>query len=220
MQRLELAVAVVDDADGRLEPQLQRPLADHQRVVGVFEAAADHGVDVHVELGVLGQHLQLFVEDLEALLRDFVGLEVIDGDLHVVEAGAVQALDALGIEQIAVGDHAGDGAGAAHAADDVVEVGMGQRLAAGDADHGGAQAAQVVDAAVHLVERHGLGDLVVLVAVGAGEVAEARGHDLRQDRVAGGGQRARHHGVLAHLARGRDPAPAQRRSPGSGHPFY
>ena len=71
----------------------------------------------------------------------------------------------------------------ADAADDVVELGMGQRLAAGDADHGGAQAAEVVDAAVHLLERDRLGDLVVLVAVGAGQVAEAHGDDLRQHRV-------------------------------------
>ena len=97
---------------------------------------------------------------------------------------------------------------------------MGQRLAAGDADHGRAQAAQVVDAPDHLVERHGFRDFVVLVAVGAGEIAEARRDDLRQHRMAGIGERAHHHGVLARLARGRNAASAQRRSPGSSHLFY
>ena len=202
------------------KPSSRARRADDQGVVGVLEAAADDGIDVDVELGVLGEHLELLVEDLEALLGDFVGHHVVDGDLQVVEAGAVKPLNALDIEQVAVGDHAGDGAGAADAADDVVELGMGERLAAGDADHGGAEAAQVVDAAVHLVERDGLGNLVVLVAVAAGEVAEARGDDLRQDGVAGGSQGAGHHRVFADLAGGCFPASAQRRSPGNGHLYY
>ena len=70
-----------------------------------------------------------------------------------------------------------------HPPDDVVQMRMGQRLAAGDADHGRSETPQVVDAPVHLFERHGLGNLVVLVAVGAAQVAEARGHDLGQDWV-------------------------------------
>jgi len=59
------------------------------------------------------------------------------------------------------------------------QLGMCQRLAARDADHGRAQPAQVVDAPVHLLEGHRLRDLVVLVAVAAAEVAEARRHNLR-----------------------------------------
>ena len=108
----------MDDADGRGEPEAEGAAADDQRVVGVLDAAADDGVDVHVEVGVLGEELELLVEDLEALLRDFVGLEVVDGDLQVVEAGAVEALDALGHEQVAVGDHAGHAAVVADAGDD------------------------------------------------------------------------------------------------------
>ena len=65
----------------------------------------------------------------------------------------------------------------------------------------------MVDAAEHLVERDGLGDLVVLVAVGAGEIAEAHGDDLRHDDVVGGGQRVSHDAELAELAGGGlDPA--------------
>ena len=98
-----------------VKPSSMARRADDQRVVGIAEAAAHHRVDVDVKLGVLGQHLELLVEHLQALLRDVVGIQVVDGDLHVVEAGAVKALDPLDVEQVAVGDHAGDGAGAAHA---------------------------------------------------------------------------------------------------------
>jgi len=116
---------------------------------------------------VVGQHLELFVEDFEALFGDFVGDQVVDTDLHVVEAGRVKSFNPFNIEEVAVGDHAGDGAGVTHAADDVVQMGMGERLATGDADHGGAEAAEVVDATEHFVEGDGLGNFVVLVAVAA-----------------------------------------------------
>ena len=61
-----------------------------------------------------------------------------------------------GVQQIAVGDHAGNGAGLPHAANNVVQVGMRQRLAARDADHGRSQPPQVVDAPQHLLQRHRL----------------------------------------------------------------
>ena len=138
----------------------------------------------------------------------------------MVQAGPVKSFNPFDIEQVAVGDHAGDRAGATHAADDVVEVRMGQRLAAGDADHGRSETPQVVDAAVHLFEGDGLGNLVVLVAVGAAEVAESRRHDLRQHRMSGRGQGARHHRVFARLPGGCYPAAARGRSPGNGHLFY
>ena len=93
------------------------------------------------------------------------------------------------------------------ARDDLVQIGMGERLAAGDGDDAGAEAGEMVDAAEHLVDRDGLGDLVVLVAIGAGEIAEAHGHDLRHDHVVGGGQGMPHDAQLAQFAgRGLDPA--------------
>ena len=141
-----------------------------------------------MELGVFGQQLQLAVEHLQALLRNLVRHDVVDGDLQVLEAGAVEPLDALGGEQVAVGDHAGDHAVAADAGDDQVQVGMQQRLAAADGDDAGAQVGQPVEPLVHVVERHGLGMIVVLVAVGAGKIAAAHGNDVRQHRMAGGGQ--------------------------------
>src|SRR5579862_3552252 len=217
LEGLELAVAVVDDADGGFEAEFQGAAADGQCILGVTDASADHGVDVDVEFGVLGQHLQLLVEHLERLFGDVVGIHIINRYLHVVEAGAIEALDALDVEQIAIGDHAGDGAGFSDSLDDVIQLGMGQGLAAGDADHGRTQAAEVVDAAVHLLEGDGLGDLVVLVAVGAGEIAEARGDDLGKDGVAGGSQGASDHAIFADFSGYGFEPPSQGRSPGNGH---
>src|SRR5580692_5506660 len=92
--------------------------------------AADHRVDVDVKIGVLGQNLELFVEHLKALLRNVVRLDVIDRNLQMIKPGFVQALDALGGQQVAVSDHARHESAAAHDADHIVELRMQQRLAA------------------------------------------------------------------------------------------
>ena len=94
-------------------------------------------------------------------------------------------------------DHPGQAAVVADAGDDLVQIGMQQRLAAALRDDGGAQARQMVDAAEHLFERHGLRDFVVFVAVRAGEIAAPRGNDVRQDGMAGGSQAARDHPPFA-----------------------
>ncbi len=136
-----------------------------------------------MKIGVLGQQLQLFVEHLEALLRNIVGHDVVDRNLQVVEPGVVQALDAVGHQQISVGDHAGDHAAAADARDDQVQIGVEQRFAAADGDDVGAQIGQAVEPLVHGLDGHGLRDIVVFVAVAAGQVAAAHGNHVRQHGV-------------------------------------
>ena len=61
---------------------------------------------------------------------------------------------------------------------------MEQRLAPAERDHGGAQRGQQVEPPQHERQRHGLRHRVVLVAVGAGQVAAPDGDDVDQQRVA------------------------------------
>jgi hypothetical protein len=89
-----------------------------------------------------------------------------------------------------------------NARNDLVQIGMSERLTARNGDDAGAEAGKMIDAAQHLVQRHGLGDLVVLVAIGAGEIAEAHGDDLRHDDVVGRGQRVSDDAELPQLAGG------------------
>ena len=116
----------------------------------------------------------------------------------MLQAGAIEALDALGGQQVAVGDHAGDHAVAADARDQQVEIGVQQGFAAGDGDDGGAERRQVIQPLVHGVHRDGLREIVKLVAVGAGQVAAAHGNDVRQDGMVGGGQPLGDHLEFAH----------------------
>jgi len=86
-------------------------------------AAADDGVDVDVEVGILGQDLEFLIEDFKALSSTTSSAGRVDRNLHVAEAGLVEAFDALGTSHGAVGDHAGEDAAAAHGGDDFVESG-------------------------------------------------------------------------------------------------
>src|SRR6185437_7584819 len=177
-ERLELAGSIVNDADGGGEAEFDGALADGDGVPLVLHAGSDYGVDVQVEVGVFAQPLQLFVEDFERFLGDFVGLDVVDGDLEVVEAGVIELLDALRRKQITVGDEPGNDAVGADAANNVVKLSMEQSLAAADGNESCAERRQLVNAVVHLFERYGLRDIVVFIAVGTGEIAAAHGNDV------------------------------------------
>ena len=200
----------MDDAHRGSETQFHGALADHQRILGIANTAAHHGIDIHVKIGVFGQKLELLVQHLQAFLRDVVGRNVVDADLEVVQPGTVQPLDAFGGEQIAIGDHARNHALAADVRNDLVQAGMQQRFAAADGDDGGTQCGQKVEALADGFERHRLGAIVVFVAVGAGQVAAPHGDDVGQDGMVRGDQAFRDHAQLAGPQVRRPPSPTQR----------
>jgi hypothetical protein len=121
--------------------------------------------------------------------------------------GAVEALDAVGGEQVAVGDETGDCAVAADAANELVELGVQQGLAAADGDNRGTETAEVVDALEHDFGVNRAGGVVVFVTVGASEIAAADGDDVRHDGVAGVSGAPGEHSDLAQPALQRRPVP-------------
>ena len=123
----------------------------------------------------------------------------------MIQARLVELLNAVHRQQVSVGDHAGDHAVVADAADDVVEFRVQDGLAAADGDNGGAEARQVVNAIEHGSERHGLAGRVELVAIGAGQVAAAHGDDVRHDDVVGIQHSMGDHAQLPQAAVGGDP---------------
>ena len=67
-------------------------------VIGVFRianAAADDGIDVDGKLCVFRQKFEFLVQNLQTLHRNIVGLDVVDADLQVFQAGFVQRRDFL-----------------------------------------------------------------------------------------------------------------------------
>src|ERR1039457_1984096 len=83
-KRLQLAVSVMNDANRRGKAKLQRTAADNKRIVGVLHTAADHRVDVYVEVGMFREQLQFLIENLQALLRHVIGIHVVDTDLQMI----------------------------------------------------------------------------------------------------------------------------------------
>src|SRR5207248_1206042 len=129
-QWLQLALPVVNDSDGRAETEFQRTLAYGERVLRVADPATDYGIDIRVKVGVFSQHLQLFVEDLKALLRNVVRIDVVYRNLQPFKPRTIQPLDPLGNKQIAVRNHSGNDAATTNPANNFIQLGMQQRLAA------------------------------------------------------------------------------------------
>ncbi len=183
VQGLHLPRAVVNNSNRRTESQLQSALADSERILRMANPAAHHGIDVHVKFGMLGQQLQLTVEHLQAFLRNFVGIDVINRNLQPLQPRAVQPLDALRNQQVSVRDQPRNDPPLAHMVNDVIQLWMQHRFAAADRNHGSAQILQPIDASQHLVGRHGLGKIIELVAVGASQIAAPDRNEMREQRM-------------------------------------
>jgi hypothetical protein len=195
-----LPVAVVSYAHSGAEPEFHCSLADDQGIFRVLHPAAHHGIDVHVELCVGGKQFKLLIEHLEALLRDLVGIDVVDADLQVIQSGTVQALDAIGDQKITIGNHARNQAVTAYVGDDVIELGMQQTFPATDGNNRGPEVRQMIHSAQYGFQRHRLGDIVELVAVRTGQIAAAHGHKVGQHRMIGGDQTFGNHAQFTYTA--------------------
>src|SRR5437879_8008588 len=190
----------MDDADGRGEAQFHGAAAHFERIFRIVESASDHLFNVDVKFGVLGQKLKFLVQNLEAFLRYVVGSHVIDRNLQVLEAGLIQTANAVRGQQISVGDHARYDAVFANSGDDLVKLGVQQRLATAQSNDGGSQVRKPVDTLEHDAQRDRLRNLVVFVTVGAGQIAAAYGNDVGQDWMIGRSQPLQDHHQLARAA--------------------
>lgn len=183
----------MNDADCGGKAEFDGALRHGKSVFGMMDAAAEDGIDVDVKISVLGKELELLVEDFEALFRDFVRHGVINADLEKFETGAIEAFNSVGRKQIAVGDHAGDHSAVTNAADNVIEFGMEERLAAADGDDRSAEGSQAVNAPEHLLEWHGLRVIVKLIAICARQVTAADRNDVSEEWVTCGNERLGDH---------------------------
>jgi len=179
-------------------------MSDGQSVLRIANAASEDRIDVHLKFGVLGQEFELLIQNSQALLRNIVGLDIVDADLQIFEPGAIQALDAVGNEQIPIGDHPGDDSILPDSGDDGVELGMQQRLTAADSDDGSAHLAETIDAAKHFLGGDGLREIVEFIAIRAGKIAATNRNDMSEQRVAGGEKSFGDHARFTQLAMGRE----------------
>ena len=76
------------------------------------------------------QVFELFVEDLQTLVRDLVGIHVVNRYLQIIQAGLVEFFDLINLKIIAVRDQAGDHAVVADPGDYFVDLRMHHWLSA------------------------------------------------------------------------------------------
>jgi hypothetical protein len=163
-------------------PSFPRPLRNRQRIVGIPDTAADDRVHRDVEGRRLGERHQLLIQDFQALLRHLVGHHIVDADLKVIEPGLIQSLDAIARQKIPVGDERGDRAAAPDVANDLVEIGMQQRLASAQRHDTGPEIDQAIDPAQHVHGRNRRRAIVVLVAIRARKIAATDRDEMCRDR--------------------------------------
>src|SRR5713226_954302 len=143
----------MDDADGGGKAQLYGATAHFERIFRIADTASDHRVNVDVKYGVLGQKLKLLIQHFEALFRDVIGGDVIDRNLQVFEAGLIQTTNAVRGQQISVSDHSRHNAVCANSGDNLVKLGVQQRLATAQGDDRGPQMRKLVDTLEHDAQR-------------------------------------------------------------------
>ena len=103
VQRLQLALPVVDDTNCSCESELGCSACNHYRVLRLLCSTSDDRIDIHAELGESLQQHELLVEDLQALLRHVVRHHVVDGDLKRLKARRIESLYPLLSQQVPVG---------------------------------------------------------------------------------------------------------------------
>src|SRR5437867_3046176 len=155
VQRLHGAVAVMNDTQRAGETQLDSAVGYDFGVFRVANSSADDRVYIYCKLSKVGEVLQFLVENLQALLRHVVWMDIINTDLKVLQTCLVQTEDFFRREQITIGYDAGYHSVMPDPPDDFFNLGMHQRLTAADGHDGGFQVCQPVDAPDHLVGRHG-----------------------------------------------------------------
>src|SRR5260370_2906351 len=68
-------------------------------------------------------------------------------------------------------------------ADDLVEIRMQQRFSASEGNRRGLQSSEMIDAGEQILQRNGRREIVILIAIAAGQVATTCYHDLSQERI-------------------------------------
>ena len=180
-QRLQLPVVVVNDSHRAGQPQVYRPVCDAQRIFGIFYAAPQHRIDVHLEVRVERKQLELVVQRFEAFLGNFIRHRVVNTDLQVFQSRVIQFLNAVVRQQEPVCDHSRDHPASPNMPDYFIQLRMQQRLSPADRDDGRSHARQNVQALLHLFQRHRRREIVEFIAVRASQVAAAGRNDVHQE---------------------------------------
>ena len=172
-QALVQSVAIVDYADRRGKSNLACPVRNDQGLVRIRYPAANDRVDVDLELCVVAEGLRASHRALSNSSLKRRRIDVVDRDLQVVQAGFVQLLDLFDLKVIPVRDQPGDHAMMSNACNDLVDLGVHHRFAAGDRDHGRTKFSELIDPRQHRFDRHRIARLIELVTVSTRQIATA-----------------------------------------------
>ncbi len=95
----------------------------------------------------------------------------------------IETFDTFRREVVTVGNQAGDHAADANVVDDLVQLGVHHRFAAGDGDDRRSEVSQFIEPRFYDVEINRFRVVIVFVAIATGEIATAHWDQVRENRM-------------------------------------
>ena len=141
----------MNNSDGTCKSQLHSTMRNRQCILGIFHAAAQHRIDVHLKNRVLRKPFQPAVQRLQTFFRNFVRGHVIDADLQMLQPHGVQTLDPIYAQQESIGDHSRNHSTFADVPDHFFQFRMHQWLAAADGDNRRPHHREIIQTSLHLL---------------------------------------------------------------------
>ena len=145
---------------------------------------ANDAADGNSKTGVITQPPQALLKIRENLLRRFIGLNSINGNLHFLESGLIQFLDQIRSQEKAVGNHArAEEAKLAAFANQTNQVRVEHRFAASQRYPERTQAFQLLKTFYQNRQRDRVAYFVVFGAITARKITAADDNHLREERT-------------------------------------
>ena len=118
----------------------------------------------------------------------------------MVQTRAIQLLNAVLVQQEAVRNHPHQTAMLANPRNQAIEIGVQKRFAAAERNDAGPESRQHIDPPQHLIHRDGFREIVVFIAVCAGEIAAPGRNNMSQHRMVRGTNTVEEHAPFAQAA--------------------
>ncbi len=139
-----------------------------------------------MEISVLGQVAQFLIQHTQTLARHFIGLNVVDTDLQILQTGFVETFNTVRSEIVTIRDQARDHSTHAYVVNDLIELRMHHRFATGNGDDRSSQIPEFVETTFDYVEIDWFRIMVVLVAITTRQITTPHRDEMGQHRMATG----------------------------------
>src|SRR5215472_1335607 len=99
---------IMNESHSTVKSQCPSAIRNGKRIFGVSDGTTQDRVDVDTELCVIGKPLKFPIQYFQALVGNFIGVDIIDADLQIIEASSIQTPDVFDAEEIPIRQQTGE----------------------------------------------------------------------------------------------------------------